>query len=80
MERPTMKTQRTYSRAEWLAVLCSIVLVGLAQSERLRRGQTSGGPKLESTDMDSNLYYHPTDPHWVDEHLLKMRAVGKEKA
>ena len=53
---------------------------GLAHSERMRKGQTTGGPKIVSTDMDSNLYYHPTDPHWVDEHLMKMRAVGKEKA
>ena len=30
--------------------------------------------------MDANLYFHPTDPHWMDEHLQKMRAVGKEKA
>ena len=52
---------------------------GNAYSERMRRGQTTGGPKLLSTDMDSNLYYHPTDLHWVDEHLAKMRAVGKEK-
>ena len=33
-----------------------------------------------TTDMDSNLYFHPTDSHWIDEHLLKMQAVGKEKA
>ena len=26
------------------------------------------------------LYFHPTDSHWVDEHLRKMQAVGKEKA
>ncbi|MFC1766740.1 right-handed parallel beta-helix repeat-containing protein, partial [Planctomycetota bacterium] len=53
---------------------------GKAQSERLRKGQTSGGPKLESTDMDSNLYFHPTDSHWMDEHLTKMQAAGLEKA
>ena len=53
---------------------------GKAQSERLRRGQTTGGPKLESTDMDSNLYFHPTDSHWMDEHLTKMQAAGLEKA
>ena len=29
--------------------------------------------------MDSNLYFHPTDPHWMDEHLSEMRAIGKEK-
>ena len=55
---------------------------GNAYAERLRGGNRTGGggPKLIETDMDSNLYYHPTDPHWVDEHLHKMRAVGKEKA
>ncbi len=53
---------------------------GKAQSERLRGGQTSGGPKLESTDMDRNLYYHPKDSYWMDEHLNKMRVAGKEKA
>ena len=53
---------------------------GNAHNERLRRGRRGPGPKLESTDMDKNLYYHPTDPHWVDEHLQKMRAVGKETA
>ena len=55
---------------------------GKAHNERLRGGDNGGGPgpKLVETDMDSNLYYHPTDSHWMDEHLLKMRAVGKEKA
>jgi hypothetical protein len=53
---------------------------GKAQSESVRRGQTSGGPKLETTDNDKNLYFHPTDSHWMDAHLTKMQAVGKEKA
>jgi len=55
---------------------------GNAYAERLRRGRRTagGGPKLVETDMDKNLYYHPADPHWVDGHLRKMRAVGKEKA
>jgi len=30
--------------------------------------------------MDSNLYYHPSDPGWMDEHLKRMQAIGKEKA
>ena len=30
--------------------------------------------------MDSNLYFNPTNPHWMDEFFLKMRAVGNEKA
>ena len=51
---------------------------GSAYAERPRRGSRSG-PKLVETDMDKNLYYHPTDSHWMDEHLLKMQAAGKEK-
>lgn len=31
-------------------------------------------------EMDNNLYYHPTDSHWVDEHLQNTQAAGKEKA
>jgi len=54
---------------------------GKAFAERLRRGTPpENGPKLVQTDMDKNLYYHPTDLHWMDEHLLKMQAVGKDKA
>ena len=55
---------------------------GSAHNERYR-GKDNGGrpkPRLVDTDMDRNLYYHPTDPHWVDEHLRRMRAVGNEKA
>ncbi|MFC1796540.1 right-handed parallel beta-helix repeat-containing protein, partial [Pseudomonadota bacterium] len=52
---------------------------GNAHAERLRRDQTTGGPLLVETDMDSNLYFHPTNPHWVDEHLEKMRAAGNEE-
>ncbi|TWU46108.1 hypothetical protein Poly51_55030 [Rubripirellula tenax] len=37
-------------------------------------------PRLVDTDMDMNLYFHPTDPHWADDHLQKMVAVGKEKS
>ena len=33
-----------------------------------------------STEMDKNLYYHPTDSHWMDEHLANMQAAGLEKA
>jgi hypothetical protein len=38
-----------------------------------------GKPDLKTTDMDSNLYFHLTNQHWVDEHLLAMQAVGKER-
>ncbi|QDV26383.1 putative glycoside hydrolase [Aureliella helgolandensis] len=55
---------------------------GNAYAARPRGGTRDGGegPKLEQTDMDSNLYFHPTDPAWMDERLSKMRAIGKEKA
>ncbi|PAY19404.1 hypothetical protein CKO51_11030 [Rhodopirellula sp. SM50] len=55
---------------------------GNAHAARPRDGGRSGGggPKLEQVDMDSNLYFHPTDPRWMDEHLSEMRAIGKEKA
>ncbi|RAJ12342.1 right-handed parallel beta-helix repeat-containing protein [Arenibacter echinorum] len=39
-----------------------------------------GVPLLVETKMDSNLYYHPTNPNWMDDHLAKMRAVGNEKS
>ena len=39
-----------------------------------------GEPDLTTTDMDYNLYFHPTDPEWVEEHLKAMRAVGNEKS
>ncbi|MDF7823549.1 putative glycoside hydrolase [Pontiellaceae bacterium B12227] len=38
-----------------------------------------GDPKVEDAEMDSNLYFHPTDPHWIEEHLQRMQSVGKEK-
>ena len=86
---PAVVPKSGYISFEWVPVTGSkvhrnIVVShpegGKAHNERLRSGQTTGGPKLASTDMDKNLYYHPTDPHWMDEHLLKMRAVGQEKA
>ncbi len=55
---------------------------GKAHNERYRGADNGGNPKpkLEETEMDSNLYYHPTDSHWMDEHLAEMRAVGNEHA
>ena len=54
---------------------------GKAYAERPRGGRTpnKSTPKLVTTEMDSNLYYHPTNSQWMDEHFLKMRAVDKEK-
>jgi len=50
---------------------------GKAHGERARGRYT---PNIEETEMDSNLYYHPGDPTWMDEHLQRMQAIGKEKA
>ena len=66
----------------WRNIIMSHRDGGKAFAERLRRGKRTagGGPRLVETDMDKNLYYHPTDSHWMDEHLRRMRAAGKEKA
>ena len=86
---PARVPNKGYISFEWVPVAGSkvqgnIIIAhpegGKAQSESVRRGQTSGGPKLETTDNDKNLYFHPTDSHWMDAHLTKMQAVGKEKA
>ena len=55
---------------------------GNAYAERPKGGKipNSATPKLVSTEMDSNLYFHATDSHWMDEHFFKMRAAGNEKA
>lgn len=55
---------------------------GVAHNER-SRGEDNGGrpkPNIVDTEMDSNLYFHPSDPNWMDEHLARMRAVGDENA
>ena len=88
---PSQVPRSGYISFEWVPVTGSKVhrniIVshpdgGSAHNERYR-GKDNGGrpkPRLVDTDMDRNLYYHPTDPHWVDEHLRRMRAVGNEKA
>ena len=53
---------------------------GVAQGESIRKGQTSEGPKIETMEMDSNLYYHPTDAQWMDAHFSRLHAAGLEKA
>jgi hypothetical protein len=88
---PAVVPRSGYISYEWVPVagskVHSNIIVshpdgGKAHNERLR-GTDNGGrpkPKLVDTDMDSNLYYHPTDSHWMDEHLIKMQAAGLEKA
>ncbi|MCK0160539.1 right-handed parallel beta-helix repeat-containing protein [Allomuricauda sp. F6463D] len=52
---------------------------GNAHGERPIARSEDGHPLLVETEMDSNLYYHPRNPEWMDEHFVKMRAVGKEQ-
>ena len=53
---------------------------GMAHGEIAKNQPGAYRPNIEETEMDSNLYYHPSDPTWMDEHLQRMQAVGKEKA
>ena len=53
---------------------------GNAYGERPIARTEDGDPKIIETEMDANIYYHPADPAWMDEHLAKMRAIGKEQA
>ena len=55
---------------------------GNAHAERPRaKGKPYDGvPLLVETKMDSNMYYHPTNPNWMVEHFAKMREVGNEQA
>ncbi len=50
----------------------------VADRPRATDGPDRPKPNIEETEMDANLYYHPTDPHWMDANWLRMRAVGKE--
>ena len=53
---------------------------GRALSERPRGGDTINMPRLTTTELDSNLYYHPCNEGWMDEHFAMMREVGNEQA
>ncbi|MDX2432763.1 MAG: right-handed parallel beta-helix repeat-containing protein, partial [Bacteroides sp.] len=53
---------------------------GMAHGEIAKNQPGAYRPNIVETEMDSNLYYHPGDPNWMDEHLQRMQAVGKEKA
>ena len=46
----------------------------------MAHGEIRAEANIEQTEMDSNLYYHPTDPTWMDAHLERMQAIGKEEA
>ncbi|MBU2929885.1 right-handed parallel beta-helix repeat-containing protein [Winogradskyella psychrotolerans] len=53
---------------------------GNAYAERPRKDQTTNLPNLMQTEMDSNLYYHPTNPNFMEAHFKRMRAAGKEES
>ncbi|GAH48138.1 unnamed protein product, partial [marine sediment metagenome] len=53
---------------------------GKAYGERPRRDQTTNLPDLMKTEMDSNLYYHPANPEWMEEHFQRTRTGGLELA
>lgn len=51
---------------------------GIANNERPRKDQTTNLPNLEDVDINSNLYFNPSNPNWMDIHFERMRAIGKE--
>lgn len=89
---PAVKPIWGYVSFEWVPVTGSKVYNNIilshpeggnphgARPRNPREPPVPTDPKLEETDMDSNLYYHPTDSNWANEHLAKMRAVGNENA
>ncbi|WP_372772275.1 right-handed parallel beta-helix repeat-containing protein [Mangrovibacterium sp.] len=52
---------------------------GNAQGERPIARSEDGDPNMDETNMDFNLYYHATNPDWVNDHLARMRSAGNEK-
>lgn len=84
---PLTTPRRGYISFEWVRVTGSEVRHNIVMShpeggkvygESPIHKTEDGDPKVEQTEMDSNLYYHPADPEWVKAHLQRMQAVGKE--
>lgn len=86
---PTVVPRWGYVSFEWVPVTGSKVYHniivshpdgGSAYAERPRNPAQPGpnDPDLADTEMDLNLYYHPTDAGWMDAHLSRMRALGQE--
>ncbi|MGQ1784431.1 right-handed parallel beta-helix repeat-containing protein [Saccharicrinis sp. GN24d3] len=84
---PSNAPRSGYVSYEWVSVKGSKVYKniiishpdgGYAHNERPRKDQTSNLPDIEETKMDSNIYYHPTNHEWMDEHLHRMHAIRKE--
>ncbi|MDQ8183561.1 putative glycoside hydrolase [Pelagicoccus sp. SDUM812005] len=86
---PRTSPKSGYISYEWVSVKGSKVFNniivshpdgGKAHGERPKgRGEPYDGlPNLEETQMDSNLYFHPSDSGWMEEHLRRLQAVGLE--
>ena len=87
--QPLVQPQWGYVSFEWVSVkgskvnhniITSHANGGNAYGERPIKRSEDGHPLLVETEMDSNLYYHPTNPQWMNEHFIKMQTVGKERA
>ena len=88
---PRTKPSSGYISYEWVSVKGSEVYHnviishpdgGNAHNERIRASGSpyDGLPRLAETKMDSNLYFNPANPAWMDEHFQKMQAIGNEQA
>ncbi|MBP1840082.1 right-handed parallel beta-helix repeat-containing protein [Formosa algae] len=84
---PRVVPKSGYLSYEWVPVAGSKVYHniivshpdgGIANNERPRKDQTTNLPNLDDVDINSNLYFNPSDPHWMDAHFERMRAIGKE--
>ncbi|WP_066217771.1 right-handed parallel beta-helix repeat-containing protein [Formosa haliotis] len=84
---PKVVPKSGYLSYEWVPVAGSKVYHniivshpdgGVANNERPRKDQTTNLPNLDDVDIDSNLYFNPSNPHWMDAHFSRMRAIGKE--
>ncbi|KJD35978.1 hypothetical protein PW52_04960 [Tamlana sedimentorum] len=53
---------------------------GNAHGERPIIRSEDGHSIVLKTDMDFNLFYHPSNPDWMEVLFRKMRAVCKEPA
>lgn len=78
-----------YVSFEWVSVknskvhhniIVSLPTESKAYGERPIKRSEDGQPLIEETEMDSNLYYHPTNSRWMDAHFVKMRSLRKEQA
>ncbi|WP_430931215.1 right-handed parallel beta-helix repeat-containing protein [Saccharicrinis sp. 156] len=88
---PLVAPRYGYVSYEWVSVKGSKVYNniivshpegGNAHGERPRMNQKpyDGLPLLAEIEMDSNLYYNPTNNNWMNKHLTEMSKSGNEQA